>query len=802
MNEYIDVNMDVHEAADILTSTGLEVEKVEKAEPIPGMLEGVVVGKVLSCTQHPNADKLKLTQVDIGGEENLPIVCGAPNVAEGQKVLVATVGCTLYPTGGEAFKIKKAKIRGEESRGMICAEDELGLGTDHDGIMVLDDTAEIGMSAALHLDLKSEYVLEIGLTPNRADGMSHLGAARDLIAAINHRQERNAKLLKPSVEAYSKDNDELSISCELANSKACPRYSGVGLTEVRVGPSPKWLQDRLMSIGMKPINNVVDITNFVQMETGQPLHAFDAARIGGGKVVVRNMDEGTLFVTLDEVERKLSAEDLMICDAEKGMCIGGVFGGIDSGVSEATKSVFLESAIFDPSTIRRTNKRHGLHTDAGFRFERGVDPDGNIYALKRAALLIKELCGAKISSYIVDIYPEPIKGFKVELRYQMLDRMMGHRMNREEVKNILPLLDITIESESENGLKLHVPAYRVDVQREIDVIEEIMRIHGFDRVIMPERLNVPMITSGQLAGEQLNADISAHLSSRGFCEIMTPSLVSAEDALKGGSVKEEDLVRLSNPLSTELDVMRSDMIAGGLDAIAYNINRRNSDLRLFERGRVYERSDQKHVEKQRISILMSGKLDLQIWRADARSAELDDVKSEIEMILDRFEIHGSSVQATDHPLLNNAHRILIGEKEIGLLGSVDPSFAKRFDVDQEVHFGELYMEALVKIRKRRKLEFETVSKYPAVRRDLSMLLDKEVRFEDLKRIAEKNERKLLKHVTLFDSFEGDKLPDGKKSYCLTFTLQDENQTLTDDRIEKVVEKLFRIYEKEFAAERR
>lgn len=802
LSDYLDADIDVNEASDILTSTGLEVETVEKVEPVPGMLAGVVVGKVESCSPHPNADKLQCCQVDVGGEELLPIVCGAPNVAAGQKVLVATVGCTIHPNLGEPFKIKKAKIRGEESRGMICAEDELGLGTDHDGIVVLDPAAEVGMSAALHLGLQIEYVFEIGLTPNRADGMSHLGAARDLVAALNHRKELNLKVITPSVEGFKVEAKKLTVPVEVEDREGCLRYAGVGLTNITVGPSPSWLQERLLSIGIKPTNNVVDVTNFVQHETGQPLHAFDADKIRGGKVVVKTLAKDTRFTTLDEVERKLDETDLMICDQNGGMCIAGVFGGLDSGVSDTTKRVFLESALFDMTRIRKTAKRHGLHTDASFRFERGVDPNGTIYALKRAALLLKEVAGATIASEISDHYPEPIRPHKVTLRYRMLDRMMGHPMSPSDVKSILPMLDIAIVSESDEGLELEVVPYRVDVTREADVIEEIMRIHGFDRVALPEKLMLPGGSRANVPEESLCQAISAQLSSRGFTEIMTPSLVSGEAAMKNGSGAENDMVRMANPLSSELDVMRPDMISGGLAAIAYNLNRKVPNIRFYERGRVYRLDGDTHTEEQRFSLFLSGAWQTETWRTQSRKAELEDVKAELELVLHRSGISGFTVSACEHSMLIDAHEMKLGKRVLGRFGTIRSSVLKRSDVGQDVHYGELVIGALLKSRRKIKLEFEAIPKYPSVRRDLSMLLDRDVRFEDLREAAFRHEKGLLKEVNLFDRFEGKSLPAGKKSYALSFILQDEHKTLTDSRIEKTMEKLFRIYEKEFGAERR
>ncbi|MBZ0205262.1 MAG: phenylalanine--tRNA ligase subunit beta [Flavobacteriales bacterium] len=790
------------EAADLLTSTGLEVESVELAETVPGMLAGVVVGEVLTCSKHPDADRLQVCSVDIGGEEPSQIVCGAPNVAAGQKVLVATVGTTLHPAGGEPFTIKKAKIRGVESHGMICAADELGLGTDHAGIMVLDASAKVGTPAADQLQLKSDHAIEIGLTPNRSDALGHWGVARDLIAALNHRTGAKAKLLLPSVEAFKQDDDARTTPVEVLAPDAAPRYAGLTITNLTVGPSPAWLQERLKSIGLKPINNVVDITNFVQHELGQPLHAFDADKLKDGKIVVRKAKAGERIITLDEKDRTLSTEDLLIADAEGGACLAGVYGGIDSGVSEGTTAIFLESACFDAVTIRRTARRHGLNTDASFRFERGVDPEITVYALKRAALLLKEVAGAKVSSAIIDI-AQPRKWAEVQLHFATVDRLCGVAIAPDDVVRILEMLDCRISDRTAEKMHVAIPPYRVDVLREADLVEEVLRIHGFDRVPIPERLMMPAVQQPETTEEGFRRNLAQHLASRGFREVMTPSLVNGAHTVKLKAAEEEALVRLKNPLSAELDVMRPTMLFGLLQGAAHNLARQQHDLRFFEKGRVYTTANGKVIEEERIALLITGKRWRESWRSVDRKTELADVKEELELLLTRMGLgKGTAYAVSEYPLLASAVEVKHGKKVIARIGEVAPNVLKAFDVGQPAWYAEIHDETLVALLRGSRSTYREVSKFPSVRRDLSLLLDRSVAYAQLEQIAYQAERKLLRAVDLFDVYEGDKLPAGKKSYALSFILQDNERTLTDEMVDKAMGRIRSAMEKEVGAELR
>jgi len=790
------------EAADILTSTGLEVESVETVESIPGMLAGVVVGEVLICAKHPDADRLQICTVDIGAGEPSQIVCGAPNVAAGQKVLVATVGTTLHPTGGEAFTIKKAKIRGVESNGMICAADELGLGTDHAGVMVLDASAKTGTPAAEQLQLKSDHVLEIGLTPNRSDALGHWGVARDLIAALNHRTGSKHHVLLHSVEAFKQDDHARSTTVEVQAPDAAPRYAGVTLTNISSAPSPAWLQERLKSIGLKPINNVVDVTNFVQHELGQPLHAFDADKLKGGKVIVRKAHAGEHLITLDDKDRTLDTEDLLIADAEKGATLAGVFGGADSGVSASTTSIFLESACFDAVTIRRTARRHGLNTDASFRFERGVDPEITVYALKRAALLLKEVAGAKISSAIIDI-AQPRPWAEVDLHFATVDRLCGVAIEPDSVVRILEMLDCRISARTVQKVHVHVPPYRVDVLREADLVEEVLRIHGFDRVPIPERLMVPAVQQPETTSEGFRQRLAQHLAARGFREVMTPSLVNGGRTVKLKAAEEEALVRLKNPLSAELDVMRPTMLFGLLQSAAHNMARQHRDLRLFEKGRTYFVANGKVIEEERVALLITGKRGTENWRSADRKTEFADVKEELELLLQRMGVGmNTKYSVIESPLLASAAEVKVGKKIVAMLGEVAAHIAKAFDVDQPAYYAELHDETLVALLRDQRTKYQEVSKFPAVRRDLSLLLDRSVAYAQLEQIAYQAERKLLRAVDLFDVYEGDKLPAGKKSYALSFILQDSEKTLTDEQVEKAMGRIRGAMAKEVGAELR
>lgn len=803
LKQYIDTDLTPQQAGAILTSTGLETESVELHEPIKGMLAGVVVGHVLQCRKHPDADRLSVTLVDLGQGEPVQIVCGAPNVAAGQKVLVATVGANLCMTDGTCIIIKKSKIRGQESQGMICAEDELGLGHDHDGILVLDPSAVVGTPAAQQLGLVSDHVLEIGLTPNRTDAMGHVGVARDLIAAVNHREGRSLELKLPDVSAFAQDDEARSIVVSVQDAKACPRYAGLTLTQVQVGPSPKWLQDRLGSIGLKPINNVVDVTNYVQHELGQPLHAFDADQLAGGRIVVRMASAAEPFLTLDGKERKLDAGDLVIADAKDPACIAGVFGGAASGVSEATTTVFLESACFDPSTIRRTARRHGLNTDASFRFERGVDPEITVYALKRAALLLKEVAGARISSAITDIDHSPKQRAEVHLKFADLERLAGLHIPADQVVRILELLDFRIRERNAVGIHLQVPAYRVDVHRPADVIEEVLRIHGYDHVPLPAHLLLPPVLQDALTLESLRQQSGQHLAARGFREVMTPSLVNGERTVRSGSHEAAQLVTLANPLSAELDVLRPTMLTGMLQAMAYNVNRQQRDLRFFERGRTYVEAKGRTVETETLGIAITGKHARERWRSVDRKAELADVKEELEALFERLGVNALATwEPIEHALLENAHAVQVNRRTLGLIGEVSRTHLKVQDLAQSVYFAELDEQALLEVCRAQVIGFNEVSRFPSVRRDLSLLLDKAVRFEQLRKLALNAERKLLREVDLFDVYEGDKLPAGKKSYALSFILQDVEKTLTDEQVDKAMGRIRQALEKEVGAELR
>ncbi len=791
-----------HQAADILTSTGLEVESVDVVESVPGMLAGVVVGEVLSCSKHPDADRLQICSVDIGGEEPSQIVCGAPNVAAGQKVLVATVGAELHPVGGEPFTIKKAKIRGVESKGMICAADELGLGTDHEGIMVLEASATTGAPAAAQLQLKSDHVIEIGLTPNRSDAMGHWGVARDLIAALNHRTGSTHRVVVPNVEAFKQDDNARTIPVEVQAPDAAPRYAGLTLTHLTVGPSPAWLQERLKSIGLKPINNVVDVTNFVQHELGQPLHAFDADKLKGGKIIVRKAKEGEHLTTLDEKDRTLNAEDLLIADAEAGACLAGVYGGIHSGVSESTTAIFLESACFEPVTIRRTARRHGLNTDASFRFERGVDPEITVYALKRAAMLLQEVAGAKISSAIIDI-AQPRKWAEVDLHFTTVDRLCGVAIAPEDVVRILGMLDFRIGMRDAEKVHVQIPPYRVDVLREADLVEEVLRIHGFDRVPIPERLMMPALQQPEVTSEGFRQRLSQHLASRGFREVMTPSLVNGGRTVKLKAADEEALVRLKNPLSAELDVMRPTMLFGLLQSAEHNISRQHRDLRLFEQGRVYAVANGKIIEEERVALLITGKCAHENWRSTDRKAELADVKEELELLLQRMGLgENTKFSVSESSLLSSAVEVKVGKRTVAKLGQVAVQVAKAFEVEQPAYYAEIHDEMLVALLINRRTTYQEVSKFPAVRRDLSLLLDRSVAYAQLEQIAFQTERKLLREVDLFDVYEGEKLPAGKKSYAISFILQDSEKTLTDEQVDKAMGRIRGAMEKEVGAELR
>jgi len=805
LKQYIDTDLSPKEVSEILTNTGLEVEGLEEVQSVKGGLEGVVIGEVLSCEKLPDADKLTVTTVNLGENEPVQIVCGAPNVAVGQKVPVATLGATLWPDEKE-FTIKKTKIRGALSMGMICAEDELGLGTSHDGIMVLDPKALPGTPAADYFQVENDSVFEIGLTPNRIDGASHLGVARDLAAFLM--QSGKVKLLKPSVEAFKSDNNKLFIPVEIKEKAGCKRYSGLTLQGIKVTESPAWLLNRLRSIGITPINNVVDITNYVLHETGQPLHAFDAAHITGNKVIVRTMPEGTPFVTLDEQERKLRATDLVISNGDESMCIAGVFGGIASGVTEKTTSIFLESACFDPVYIRKTARHHQLNTDASFRFERGSDPNMTVWALKRAALLIKEIAGGSISSDLVDVYPEPVEDFKVEITYAHVDRLIGNHIDPNTIRSILESLEIRVEEEHEQGMVLRVPPYRVDVQREADVIEEILRIYGFNRVEITNGLRSTLSSTSKPDKERVVNMSSDLLSANGFFEMKSNSLTPAS-YYDTEETRDPAAVRLSNPLSQDLALMRQNLLFGGLEAIAYNINRKKNDLKLYEFGNCYFLNNEKKgddpLEKYReafhMGIYLCGNVQQGNWVQEAVEASFHQLKTYVELVLIKLGIDPMTLdcKGSESPNYDDALVYLHNSTPLVEFGWVAQPTLKLFDIKQQVFAAEFNWDLVLNALTGQRILFKPLSRFHVVTRDFSLMLDRSVTFESLRTLAFKAEKKLLKKVTLFDVYEGDKIEKGKKSYALTFTLLDEDKTLTDKQIDKAMLRIASAFEKELGA---
>ncbi len=805
LKEYIHTTQSVESIASILTDTGLEVESVKSTSDDPEKLTGLVVGEVKKCWKHPEADRLKITLVDVGEAEKLQIVCGAPNVAEGQKVCVATVGTTLFPSEGESFKIKKGKIRGEVSMGMLCAEDEIGLGQSHDGIMVLDTTAEVGIPFKNYLKYEEDYSLEIGLTPNRADAFSHIGVARDLAAALNHMQgienEKGAEVIWPDISEFKENNTESKIKISVEDKEACPRYAGICIEGVKVGPSPEWLQVRLKSIGLSPINNVVDVTNFVLHEMGQPLHAFDLNKIRGAQVIVKTLAQGSPFTTLDGVERKLHSEDLMICDTDGGMCIAGVFGGQSSGVSESTTAIFLESAYFNPVSVRKTAKRHILSTDASFRFERGVDPNITIIGLKRAAMLIEQVSGGKISSSIFDSNPEPVAPKEVKLNLQRANSLIGMNMSREDVIGILKSLDIQILQEDSENLLLAIPPYRVDVFREADVIEEILRIYGFNTVSIPKKLNASLSYQSKPNLESIRYDISGLLCSRGLTEIMSNSLTKAE--YTEFCPHEREVVKILNPLSSELGIMRQNLLFGGLEAVSRNINHKQENLRLFEFGKVYFKKDEGYGEEQRLGIFMSGSKLPENWNNSHDAISYIDLKSVFDQILRGLRINASlRTSSTDSVYFSEGMSYSIGKEVVAELGIVSKNILKATEIKQTVLYADIRWEAVMKYLPKSYQVIAEIEKYPAVRRDLSLLLNTDIKFADIENAARKAEKQLLREIGLFDVYEGDKLAKGKKSYALSFILQDKEKTLNDKQIDSSMNRILSALQVELGAELR
>ena len=811
LKRYIETDLPAEEVARILTDIGLEVEGFEKIETVKGGLQGVVVGQVVTCTDHPDSDHLHVTTVDVGTGEPLQIVCGAANCRAGLKVLCATVGAVLYPNGGdEEFKIKRSKIRGVESLGMLCAEDELGIGPSHEGIVELPADAPVGMAAREYLRVEDDYLIEIGLTPNRVDAASHIGVARDLAAYLRSRGERT-EVKWPDVSAFAVDNHDLPVAIRVENHEACPRYVGVTVSGCKIGPSPEWMQNCLRAAGINPKNNLVDITNFVLFELGQPLHAFDAAKIEGREVVVRTCAEGTPFVTLDGVERKLTDKDLMICSAERPMCIAGVFGGLDSGISETTTDVFIESAYFNPVWVRKTAKRFGLNTDSSFRFERGIDPNLQVYAAKRAALLMKELAGGSISSEITDICPVPAADFVFDISFARINALIGKEIPQETVRTILAALEVKILSEQEGRLTVAVPPYRVDVQREADLIEDILRIYGYNNVEVPSRVRSTLSYAPKPDRSKLMNLAADFLTDNGFTEIMSNSLTKAAYYEGLAACPPERCVRIINPLSADLNVLRQTLLFNMLEAVCLNINHKNGDLKLYEFGNCYfydeaKRTEENHLaaysEEYRLAIAVTGIATPQSWNTKPEKASFFTLRAVAEKLLRRFgiDIYALKSEPTQSDLFAEGLTMSLNGKELLQIGVVSGKLRRLTDVKQEVYYLEMNFDALVRSTKKHRIAAEELSKFPEVKRDLALLVDRDVTFAALRSVALATERKLLKSVSLFDVYEGDKLPAGKKSYALSFILEDKTRTLDDKTIERVMANLTRQFEQQCGAQ--
>ncbi len=797
----INTDLSAENVAELLTASGLEVEGTEHFESIKGALKGVVVGEVMEKEKHPDADRLNLTKVNVGGEKLLSIVCGAANLAVGQKVLVATIGSKLYPSAGDPIEIKKSKIRGTESEGMICAEDEIGVGTSHAGIMVLPADTKIGMPASDYFKIETDTIFEIGLTPNRSDAASHLGVARDLYAILKTKDENtDVRVNMIGINEIPAASNLNTITVTIENKDACKRYSGVVISGIKVAESPSWLQNKLKAIGLRPINNVVDITNFVLHELGQPLHAFDLAKIKGGKIIVKTCKEGIVFKTLDGVDRKLSANDLMICNESEPMCIAGVFGGLESGVNETTGAIFLESAYFDSSYIRKTGKHHSLKTDASFRFERGTDPEMTMNALKRATALILELCGGVVSMEAIDVYPEKLEPYKVAFSYEHCQDLIGKNIDRAIIKNIILSLGITIAQEGADGLYLDVPRFKTDVTREADIIEEVMRIYGYNNVESSTHFKFGLPAFNTSSSYHLENVISDLLISNGFNEMMALSLT--KESLYTQS---ENLVGVLNPLSQDLNVLRGTMLYSGLETIAYNSNHKNADLKFFEFGKTYSKNNEgdfKYSEKKHLSLFISGKKTNENPYSKTSEVDFAFLKACVDSIIKKCGISGYTVNETENSDLSYGLSYQTKNKVLVELGSVNKTTLKRSDVGQSVFFADLDMDLLLNLNSKIKTEFKEIPKFPSVRRDLAMLLDRSVKYKQIEDLAYQAERKHLMEVNLFDIYEGDKIAEGKKSYAVSFTLLNEESTLTDKQIESIMTKLINTYKEKLGAELR
>jgi phenylalanyl-tRNA synthetase beta chain len=797
LRQYINITQSPAEVAALLTNSGLEVEGIEEWQSLKGGLKGIVTGEVMECDKHPNADRLSVCKVDTGNGEVRQIVCGAPNVAAGQKVVVALPGAVLYPADGESFEIKKSKIRGEASEGMICAEDELGLGHSHAGIIVLPADTVVGADAASIFGVETDYILEIGLTPNRSDATSHIGVARDLKAILSLKNP--ITLNRPDVNAFKTSDKQCPVKVNVKDTVACRRYSGLYINNITVKESPQWLQNKLKAVGLRPINNVVDITNFVMLETGQPMHAFDAAQISGNEINVQKLAAGTIFKTLDGVDRKLNGTELMICNEKEGMCIAGVFGGMDAGVSDATTAVFLESAYFNPVSVRKTARLHGLHTDSSFRFERGADPESTVFSLKRAALLLKEIAGGEIASSIVDIYSNKVEPVKISLKYDYLFTLAGTELPVNTIKNILSSLDIVTLNEDADGLQLEIPAFKADVTRPADVVEEIIRIYGYNAIPLPEKVSMSMPVFEKESATDIVEKIATYLVSNGFREILNNSLTSEKYGDLSGQPAE--FVKLLNPLSSDLNVMRSTLLFSGLETIVYNLNRKQDHLMLFEFGKTYLKKDTKYIESNRLGIWLAGKRFEENWQKINREHDIYYLKSVTNGLLNSCGIDERSIHLEENK--DSVYELLllykINGREIARMGKLARPVLKTMDIATPVFFADVNFDALQKYISRNDFTANEPSRFPEVRRDLSMVLDKEVTYAQVETAAYRSESKLLRHINLFDVYEGEKLGNDKKSYALSFVLANDEATLQDKQIDQVMDKLMKTFETQLGA---
>ena len=800
LQEYINLPYSTNEIAEMLTNTGLEVEKVEHFQSVPGGLEGLVIGQVEEIRKHPNADKLSLTKVNAGAEELLNIVCGAPNVAEGQRVIVAPVGTTIYPINGDPFTIQKTKIRGEASEGMICAEDEIGLGESHEGIMVLDETYEVGKPLTDYMNVYTDTIYEIGLTPNRGDAFSHIGTARDLFASLKFHKGNSKEITYPDVSTFKPESNDSPIEVIIENPKACPRFAGLFLTNVEINPSPEWMQNRLKAVGVRPINNVVDITNYVMLEYGKPLHAYDADQVEGGKVIARNAKKGERFTTLDEVERKLDESDLMICDVEKPMCIGGVFGGLNSGVTENTRNIFLESALFNPKTLRKTSTNHGLRTDAALHFEKGIDPEVVTPAIKRAALLMKEYANATISSDMIDVYPKEIKMDDIHVTYENVHRLIGVELSREDIHSILESLDFKITQQTDEGFTVCVPGFRTEVTREADVIEEILRIYGYNNIEIPRTIHSVITDHSKNENETFRKLVTNNLSARGFHEIYSNSITQSKYVEKVGDHLVSNMVKLQNHSTVELDILRPHMVFGGLESLAYNLNRQQNSIQFFEFGQTYKVENAEYIETSKLSLWVTGNVVSDSWNQKSKETDYYYLKGIAQYLLAQFDIKKTRWSVFENDLFEYGQYIETSGEVIGFCGLLQKSVTKLFEIKQPVYYAEFDWNGLLKLRKVTDLKFKHISKFPAVQRDLAVILDDEVEYELLAKIAKQMGQPLLGNIKLFDNFKHEKIGVGKKSYGLSFTFQNNNRTLTDNEIDEIMLKLMKKYESELNAE--